>query len=296
MKLIQKPLIIVPAFLGLATLIPTALGAVTLQEGAAQAEPAVALPEAREIVDRYLQVTGIDKFAPKYKSQKITGTIELVGMGIKGTTETISMKSGYTLSTVELAMVGTVLTGDNGKVAWMVHPAVGEHLLEGAELTQQRNRNAPFEFPLKKADRFEVMETVAKEEFDKRVCYKLRFVEKPYKNVDEDPEKTKRIREFFEYYEVETGLMAGMTMVATSSLQGDIPTTITMSDYKEFGEVMQPAKVMANQAGMQILAETKSIVFNEVEDVSIFDLPPAIKLLAEEKAKKTTGEVPDDGK
>ena len=89
--------------------------------------------------------------------------------------------------------------------------------------------------------------------------------------------------------------MLGMEMITTSE-QGDIPSTITMSDYKEFGEVMQPAKVVIKAQGVQILAETKSIVFNEVKDVSIFDLPPAIKLLAEEKAKKEAGEVPDDGK
>jgi len=298
MKLIQKSLLTVTALLGLTALTPAAIGAALPQEDSSQAKPAAELPTAREIVDRYLKVTGIAAFAPKYKSQKMIGTIELVGMGVKGTTETITMKPSYTLSIVKMDMVGEIKSGDDGEIAWRIHPMMGETILEGIELEQMRSRSDAFESAFKRKERYETMETVGKETFDGKECYKVRFVEKPYESVDLPPEKTAKARESFEYYEVETGLQVGITMVSASP-QGEMPTTATMSDYKQFGEVKQPAKSVISVQGMKILAVTESIVFNEIEDASIFDPPASIKKLAEKKKakeKKAGGEDAGDGK
>jgi hypothetical protein len=281
MKFIEKLLPVATPLFALLLLVGSSIAASTPQETPVQAEEAIELPTAREVVDRFVKVTGIDKFAPKYKSQHAVGTIEIVGMGVKGTTDMYSMKPGYMLMTVEMAMIGKVRTGDDGETAWRIHPMMGETILEGVELAQLRSRNTPYVSEFKKAENFEVMKTVGVEDFEGMRCYKLRFVDKPWKDVKKKPEETKELREFFEYYEVKTGLRVGLTSLSASP-QGDMPSTTVLSDYKEFGELLVATKTLIKASSVKILATTTKLEFNTLEDAKVFALPLEIELLKEE--------------
>jgi len=190
-----------------------------------------------------------------------------------------------------MAMVGTIRSGDNGKVAWRTHPMMGETIIEGAELGQLRARSTPFAFAFKKAANYEKMETVGKVVFEKKDCYKVRFVDKPYPSMkDVDPKETKEIREFFEYYEVESGLLIGTEGVSSSD-QGDIPTSTVQTDYKKFGDMLVAAKTVIKAQGMEIQVIVTNMEWNTIEKADMFALPPEIEVLVEveEEVVEDTG-------
>ena len=294
MKLFTKPILLGAGLFG-AFLLSSALTAPVLQDTPPPVEEVVELPGPREVVDRYLEVSGIAKFAPKFKSQRSVGTLEIVGMGMTGTAESLAMKPNLNLTTVELAMMGLIRTGHDGKVAWRIHPMLGEQILDGAELAQLERRTVPFVSEFKKEEMFEVMETVEKLEWEGMTCYKLRFVDKPYENVDLPAEETEDIREFFEYYDVETGFLVGQTSLSASP-QGDVPTRAVMSDYKKFGEVMSATVTMIKVSGIEIKAVTTELEFNKLEDQSIFELPAEIQVLLEDEPEDAGGASEGDGK
>lgn len=296
MKITKRTLFAAPV-LGLAALLVSALPAP--QDDAAAAEEAVAtVPAAREVIDRYLDVTGVREFAPEYESQKSLGTIEIMGMGIKGTLEEYHMKPGLMRVNVELDMIGKVRSGNNGKIAWRIHPMMGEQILEGAEKEQLVRRGLPFDSVFKDPKGFEVIENLGEAEFEEQKCWRLRFVETPYEGME--PEETKAIREYFEYYAIDTGYLVG-TIGVTASEMGEFAVTTTYGEYRKFGKVIAPTRSVVSMQGQKILAVIQMVEFNTVKE-GVFVVPPEILELAKPAPAEGEGEgevgdkpAPEDG-
>jgi hypothetical protein len=287
MKLSKSTLFLGASLLGLAPLLSSALTAAPLQDPEAPAAEKVApLTTAREVIDRYLEVTGTRAFAPKYESQKSLGKIEIVGMGIKGSVEEYHMKPALMRVNVEMDMVGKVRSGSDGKTAWRIHPMLGEQILEGAELEQLQRRSIPFSSAFKNAKDFETIEFLGEAVFEEQACYKLRFVETPYAGLK--PEESREIREYFEYYDIDTGYLVGTTAVAASSM-GDIPTTTTYGDYRKFGEVIVHTRSLITMQGQKILATVLMVEFNTVKK-GVFTLPVEIEALVKTEDAEDTEE------
>ncbi|MEW6072191.1 MAG: hypothetical protein AB1726_06280 [Planctomycetota bacterium] len=263
--------------------------AAALRQEAAPA-PAEELPAARTIIDRYLDVSGWRKVAPKYTSQRTTGTIEIVGMGIKGTFTEMSRKPDRNRMSMQMDIVGEVQSGFDGKIAWRIHPMLGEAILEGAEREQLVRRSTFPDFTFKDPKGYEKIETVGKEDFEGQACWAVRFLEIPYAGLDLSPEEAKEIREFTEYYAVESGLLVGTKTVAASAM-GNMPTTTSLSDFQEHEGLLVPRKTVIDAASQKIQVVVKTIELDVVEE-SEFALPPEIEKLrqAEEAAAGGAGE------
>jgi hypothetical protein len=108
------------------------------------------------------------------------------------------------------------------------------------------------------------MKTVDKAPFDGRLCYKVSLVRK---DGGED----------FDFYEVESGLKAGSLATRETSM-GAITATQVVSDYKKFGDVLQPSVVKQSAMGVQQVLTFTLIEYDKV-DRSVFTLPPDIKTL-----------------
>ena len=108
---------------------------------------------------------------------------------------------------------------------------------------------------------------------------------KPYEGVD--PEKSKKVREFFEYYEVESGLLLG-TETTSSSPMGEVSVKTTYSDYKKFGDFMAPT-VMVQDAGMQKMKMTTDAIEWDTVSADALALPENIKALLDKKKPVQAG-------
>lgn len=239
--------------------------------GAAKGEKsAEKLPSAQEVVDRFVKaIGGADTFT-KYKSQHAKGTAEMTAQNLKGDMEIFAARPDKLLMRVVMGPLGEVTTCYNGKAGWMNSAATGPILLEGKMLEQVASQ-ANFDKTLHRAEDFTTMEVVGKENFNGEECYKLKLVDKSG-------------AETTEYFSVKTGLQTGF-VASQESPFGAITATTLIADYKKFGDLLMPAKVIQKAGGMESTMTLSEMEFNTVNP-EVFTPPAAIQTLIEAKNTK----------
>src|SRR5579864_1799089 len=94
------------------------------------------LPKAETILDKYIEATGGKAAYEKHHSEISTGKMELTGKGITGTVTSYRAEPDKSYTEVEIAAIGKIQEGSDGKVAWSLSAMQGPHLKEGAEKAQ----------------------------------------------------------------------------------------------------------------------------------------------------------------
>ena len=98
------------AVLALGLLAPIAIAPARAQDDA--------LPKAEEVLAQYIEVTGGAAAYEALSSRKVTGSIEFVGAGLKGTLLLQQQAPARMKTTLELENVGTFVQGTDGTVAF----------------------------------------------------------------------------------------------------------------------------------------------------------------------------------
>jgi hypothetical protein len=221
------------------------------------------LPSARSILDRHIAAIGGKDAVLSHSSTRATGTFSVASAGMNGSLEVIAAKPDKSMVKIAIPGVGEILEGYDGKSGWTLSPMTGPMLLDGKQLEEKRY-DADFFSELHDDSRYASMITVEKSDFEGRPCYKVKLVRK---NGGED----------FEFYDVETGLKAGRIATRETPM-GTITGTSVESDYKKFGNLLQPTTVKNTMMGMQQLITIASIEYDTVPPAA-FEPPAEIKAL-----------------
>jgi hypothetical protein len=221
------------------------------------------LPAARVIVDRYVAAMGGEAAFAKVTSIHATGRVSIPQQGISGTADVQTARPNKARLVVEVAGIGHIETGYDGKVGWNIDPQSGPALAKGDELVEMGETNW-FDAPLRKADHLREMTTVEKTAFDGHPAYKIHIV---YPSG----------REEFAYFDVDSGLDLGHEGKKATPM-GTLPSTEIFRDYKTFGDVKQATTIVARVLGIEQVVSIDTCVYNTVPP-NAFDLPPAIKAL-----------------
>ena len=238
--------------------------AVQAQATAPQQKAAdAALPPAQKIIDRHIEAVGGKAALKGHNSANIKGSITIPANGMSGTIEVFAARPNKILAKTTLAGIGDIAEGFDGKVAWSMSPMTGPMLATGDELAQKAF-DANFDGALGIASRYDAIKTVEKTTFEGRPVYKIALTRK---GGGDD----------IEFYDVETGLKAGGIMERKNPM-GTISVTSAVSDYKKFGDLLQPTTMKQTTSGVEIVTTFTSIEYDKV-DHSVFELPPAIKAL-----------------
>ncbi len=244
-----------------------AMGAPVLAQSVAPAEqskPAeAALPAPQTLIDRHIAAIGGVEAITSHNSVHVKGTVSMPANGMSGTVEVFTARPNKRLSRMTLAGIGDVSEGFDGTVAWSISPMTGPMLATGEELAQKAF-DADFDSALGIASRYESMKTVEQTTFEGRPVYKLQLTRK---GGDVD----------IEYYDVETGLKAGATNNVKSPM-GTVEVTSSVTDYKKFGNLLQPTTVKQTMTGAVIVMTLTSVDYDNV-DPALFELPAQIKAL-----------------
>lgn len=231
---------------------------------AAQDSPsAEAVPSAEEVIGRYVEAIGGADAIRSHTSMHMMGEFAMPGMGISGTLEVFQTDPHLSLTRIELQGVGTITAGFNGEVAWEMNPFQGPRIKEGAELAQVRDESGTGAM-LRDAALFESRETVGRSEWSGEACWRVKLV-------------WKSGREAFDCYSIDTGLLIGSEMTAATGM-GDVPATMTMTDYKDFGGVLLASKVRQEAMGMEQVFTFTTVSYEPI-DPSVFALPAEIQAL-----------------
>ena len=136
-------------------------------------------------------------------------------------------------------------------------------LLEGKQLDEKRF-DSEFHGELRSDNRYVSLTTLEQVDFEGRPCYKIRLVRK---TGGED----------IEFYDVATGLKAG-SITTRETQMGTVTGTAVESDYKKFGNLLQPTMVKSQIGGLQQVITITAVDYDNVP-ASVFELPAGIKAL-----------------
>ena len=267
-KSVRVPLSLAAAFAALLAALPVGLRA---QAAATAAKPAAAtsapMPAAEEILKRYRTAIGGEAAIKKHTSRVIAGSFEILGQKMKGDLKITAAAPDRLHLTISLPAVGDLERGYDGRVGWSLDPAVGPRLLEGKELDELKH-SADFYDDLHDPKSFSSVTVIGQNVFEGADCYEVKLV----RNTG---------FEYTEFFDVKTGLLAGMKMNATSQM-GTIPVVQVVSEYKSFGGVLSPTVTRQRMMGFESEMTISSVSFDPV-DPKAFDLPPAIAALVKQQ-------------
>ena len=217
---------------------------------------------AQKVIKKFVKAVGGRKAVMKKDQVVIKGKMEIPSQGISGTME-VHAKAPNLLSVHgEIPGIGTILSGYNGEIGWSINPMMGPSIMDG-KMLEQTKREADFYAVLHESDRYRSMETVDKVDFEGAPCWKLKLVAN---NGDE----------IYEYYNVETGLLAGNEQKQDSPM-GEMNIVSVIEDYKEFEGVKSATRIRQKIGpGIEQVLSFDEITYEGVQD-SDFDLPAEIK-------------------
>jgi hypothetical protein len=223
---------------------------------------AQALPDARAVMARYVEVSGTSKMVAA-PGMRTVGTFELAAAGISGQLESLMSRDGRSITTINIPGVGEVKQGTEADFAWAMDPFQGPRLIEGEEFAQLKEQQDP-KAQMRDAAFVTSAEAVERTTMDGQPCVKLKLT-------------WKSGRESTECYSEQTGLLVASEGVQKSPM-GDIPTVTFYRDYKDFGGITSATKVVQQIMGQeQVLSFTELVL--EAIPAEKFVVPAEVKAL-----------------
>lgn len=220
------------------------------------------VPTGREVVDRYVEAVGGEAAIREARSWKTTGGFAMPTAGLSGTLEAWQAPNRM-FARIEVPGIGEMLRGYDGEVAWSLNALEGPRILEGKEAEQTMEEASPGA-AWRDASVVRSLETVERATMNGEECWRVKVT-------------WRSGRETFDCFSVESGLLVATTGKAETNM-GAIDYTTTVHDYRQFGPLLMPTRVVQQLLGQEQVVTTESVEFGPV-DPSRFELPPQIQAL-----------------
>ena len=217
------------------------------------------LPSGASLVAKHLAAIGGADLVRATKSLRATGVTELPAQNIRGTFEVLAGRPAKAILRLELGGIGKAESGYNGTVGWMLDPMVGPSIVTGPQLDEMRN-DAHFDAVLHPPDLVKSITTIARVEFDGRPAFKTHVVFVSGQTRDQ-------------FFDAERGYLLGFSGDSQTPM-GVVPTTVTLRDYKAFGAMTHPARLIQAAMGVEQHFIFETYEYNTLKP-EVFD-PPAI--------------------
>jgi len=211
------------------------------------------------VLERYKQALGGVDAIRKVQSETRRG--EATGPNGKVTFVTYS-RPFQGLNKAKLSNGHEVTSGFDGRVSWQITD-------EGASIDKDTpveavRRDADLQYALHQPDYFKKLELAGVTDFEGHQCYWLHGTTHWGKDNNQ-------------FYDVETGLLAGYRF-QTDSSASSATVTLLFQDYKSFGGPLVAAKSIARTGDRTQTVTITDVTYGPLQD-SLFGLPPAVKAL-----------------
>ena len=236
------------------------------------------LPSGAELVARYVTAIGGESAWRALTSMRATGVIEVPAQGLRGTLEIMSARPSRSVVRMDIGGLGRSEMGFSDGVGWMIDPMVGPSLVTGKPLAEMKN-DAHFDATLHPPDLVASVVTVARVEFDGRPSFKATVTYVTGETRDE-------------YFDAENGLLLGSEGISETPM-GKVPMKITLRDYKTFGTIKQPTRVIQSAMGFEQHFVIATLELNSVKQESL-DPPPMIRAIIKTATPATVTARPVD--
>lgn len=226
------------------------------------------LPSGADLVAKYVEAIGGEAAWRALTSMRGTGVIEVPAQNLRGTLEMMSARPSRSVIRMDIGGLGRSEIGFSDGVGWMIDPMVGPSLVTGKPLTEMKN-DAHFDATLHPPDLVASIVTVARVEFDGRPAFKATVTYVTGETRDE-------------YFDAEHGLLLGTEGISETPM-GKVPMKITLRDYKTFGAIKQPTRMIQSALGFEQHLIIQTLELNGVKP-ELLDPPPMIRAMIKKDA------------
>lgn len=209
----------------------------SLASAAAPRASAQALPDAKELIQKYNKAIGGEAWK-SHKSARMKATLEMPAAGMRADIEAMNVFANKTyMMKTAIPGVGEMLAGFDGTTAWSKDPVAGARVLTGAELAQAAEEADP-DASMRTSANIVSSETVEKTNMNNLDCYKVKHT-------------WKSGRVTHDCFSVSDGLIVA-SIVKQVSQMGEMEVTQLLSDYKDFGGVRRATVTTLQMMGQEI--------------------------------------------
>jgi len=243
--------------------------------------PQEKLPTGEEVMELAIEAAGGKEVLAKTHNRVAEGTMEVKGVGLKGSLVAYQARPNKTYTKIEIEGVGTIEKGTLGTVAWEVSALTGPRIVEGGErailLLLSHFDETTY------AERLEKIECVAVEEIEGEPCYKL--IATP---------KDKKAPPITTYFSKESGLAVRLDLAYPHQM-GTIQVESLLDDYREVDGLSLPHHTVEKAMHMETHITVSSYKHNVELPDDRFELPKVIQALVE-RAKEDDAKKSDEQK
>jgi outer membrane lipoprotein-sorting protein len=228
------------------------------------------LPTGKELIDKMVAASGGREKIATIKAIMIKST--MASAMINGTVVAYQMEDGRVLNTTTLGGMGEIKQVYDGTVGWTMNPMTGTALMSEDEVALLKRSG--FKSMLNPEENYKSFEVTGSEQLDGKDVYVVKTVSK------EGQEATS-------YIEKATSLPVQIKMTMKNPQMGEIPMTMKITEYKDFGGLKLP-KTMTQEVMSQVITVTIDDVQQNAEPpAGSFDMPEDVKKLLAKKAPAT---------
>jgi len=231
--------------------------------GAAVSASGQDLPAGVTLVSKHIAAIGGAEALRAISSLRATGVTEFPAQNMRGTFEMLAARPAKSVLRMELGGIGKAETGFNGTVGWMLDPMVGPSLVTGRQLDEMRN-DSHFDSALHPPELVKSITTTARVEFDGRPAFKAHVVFVSGQERDQ-------------YFDAERGYLLGIEGPSQTPM-GVVPVKIMLRDYKPFGAVSHPTRLVQSAMGIEQHFVFEQYEYNAVKPEA-FDPPALIRAI-----------------
>lgn len=251
-------------------LVLMALAALPLAAQTAAPAKVTPAPTAEQVLDRFVEASGGKAAYAKLKSSQMTGTIEIMGRGVKGGVSIYKMP-GKTYMVMDLEGVGKIESGVSNGISW-----------ERSQLTGAR---------IKSGD--EAAASIRESEMDARASWRKHYTSavldgeesingQPTWKLTLTPKQGKPETWFFNR---DNGLLVKVSLIVKSPM-GEVPAESSMENYKDASGILVPRLMTQKVLNVEMKTVFDAVNFNVDVPQRYFDLPADVKALADKQAAK----------
>jgi hypothetical protein len=228
----------------------------------ASAPPSAKLRTPDEILADAVKATGGEAAWNAHKTAHYKVETTLQGMGMGGTGERFQTRGDKSLMTMDMAGLGRVREGTNGKVAWTEDPVLGIRYLDGVEAEQTRIASS-WNADMHAGDLFTKLEA-ATEPGPDGVALEC---------VVATPKLGAPLRSC---YDPKTHLQVSQSGVRAGP-QGDMPFRAIIREWRDVAGVKIPFESNTQLGPITTVDRITAVTFDEPIDEKMFDPPKPAK-------------------
>jgi hypothetical protein len=228
-----------------------------------------ALPNAEELIERHIYVSGGPDAYSRLKTQHVTGTLNFLARNMEAPMETIASTGGRYYQLIDMPGLGKQEEGSDGHVVWDRSPILGPRLkasrsagalgvtLDAAQVIAWRLLVSE-------------VRTEAEETIDGRDCFRVRMTGRAGQLAA------------LRWYERSTGLLYRTSLAMATDI-GSLPAVMTFEEYRDTdggdpdNAIKWPVRIRITASGQDLLFVASDVKLNEPVDDAVFALPQDVR-------------------